>query len=546
VRSLVAVLAVCVPALTFAGKPRSSPPQAHASTKQPARVSPGATIAPAPQPGDPAAPRILRLQDQLKTILHERPFSAASVGVEVMSAQKGQLLFAHNADRLFDPASNEKILTTATALAKLGPEYRYRTVLFGPAPDENGVISGDVYLRGSGDPSLVTQHLVDLAASLVRSGVRRISGGVIVDERAFDRRSGAPVDTNSATGDNLGYAAITLNRNTFAVRVRASEAGAKPEVIVDPPSDYLIVENHATTVAGGRSRINLTTRALKEATVVEVSGRIPAGHAALAFRRRPPQPALFAANTLSQILRDLGVEVEGGAHAGTVPDGEAQLAVHESAPLAVIIRTSNKESNNFVAERIFQTTGAELFGAPATADKGQRAIKEYLTSVGLRPGTFVPANGSGLAHTNRITPDALVHLLRRLYYDISVAPDFLQSLAVAGIDGTIRQRFLGTDAVGLVRAKTGTLSGVSCLSGYVGHKDDVIVFSILVQGFRQRRLHDVRRAQVSMVNAMLRFLRGNEVGVHPDVGTQMDIESTDETVDQPQDPEPEPPPEPKK
>src|SRR5262249_33388837 len=192
-------------------------------------------------------------------------------------------------------------------------------------------------------------------------------------------------------------------------------------------------------------------------------GRIPAGHAPLVFRRRPLHPALFAANTLLQILRDLGVEVEGGAHGANVPDGETQLAVHESAPLAVIIRTSNKDSNNFVAERIFQTVGAELYGAPATADKGQRAIKEYLASVGLRPGTFVPTNGSGLAHTNRITPDALVHLLRRLYYDISVAPDFVQSLAVAGIDGTIRQRFLGTDAVHLLRPKTATLNAVSFL-----------------------------------------------------------------------------------
>src|SRR5262249_9991031 len=233
VRSLVLAL-VFAPALAHAGKPRASRPMVHSSAKQPARITPGATVTPAPEPGDPDAQRILKLQDQLKSILHEKPFSAASVGVEVMSAQKNQLLFAHNADRLFDPASNEKILTTATALAKLGPEYRYRTVLFGPAPDESGVVSGDVYLRGSGDPSLVTQHLVDLAAALVRSGVRRISGGVMVDERAFDRRSGAPVDTNSATGDNLGYAAITLNRNTLAVRVRAGQAGEKPDVVVDP------------------------------------------------------------------------------------------------------------------------------------------------------------------------------------------------------------------------------------------------------------------------------------------------------------------------
>jgi D-alanyl-D-alanine carboxypeptidase len=238
-----------------------------------------------------------------------------------------------------------------------------------------------------------------------------------------------------------------------------------------------------------------------------------------------------------------GVEVTGSAHTGEMPEGQTELAAHESQPLAVIIRTSNKDSNNFVAERIFQTVGQELYGAPATAAKGQRAITEYLTQVGLRSGTFHATNGSGLAHTNRITPNALVTLLRRLYYDLSIAPDFLQSLAVGGIDGTIRRRFLGTGASGLVRAKTGTLAGVSCLSGYIGQKEDVLIFSILVQGFRQRRLHEVRRVQVGMVSAMLRFLRGAEkVGEPaPETPGEMDVESTDETVDVPQDPDPEMP-----
>jgi D-alanyl-D-alanine carboxypeptidase/D-alanyl-D-alanine-endopeptidase (penicillin-binding protein 4) len=513
----------------------SARPLGHPVGKASPRQAPESTIAPAPDANEPDGARILKLQDALRGLLHAGALARARVGVEVLLAGKGRLLFSHNADRMFDPASNEKILTTATALARLGPEFRYRTAMFGPAPDEDGVVAGDIYLRGSGDPSLATADLVDLAGALVRSGVRRVTGGVLVDERAFDRQSGAPVDTND-THDELGFAAITLNHNTFSVRVRPTEPGSPPEVVVDPPSDYLVVKNRAATVAGGRSRIQVTTQPQSESTVVQVTGRLPAGHAPVVVYRRPLHPALFAGATLLQILRDLGVEVARGAHAGKVPGGEVALAAHESPPLAVIIRKSNKDSNNFVAERIFQTVGAELFGAPATAAKGRRAIQEYLTQVGLRPGTFEPQNGSGLAHTNRITPDALVRLLLRLYYDLSIAPDFLQSLSVAGIDGTIRRRFAGSDAVGLVRAKTGTLNGVSCLSGYVGHKEDVLVFSVLVQGFRQRKLYDVRRAQVSMVHAMLHYLRGTEDRATGE--TEMDIESTDETVDTPQDPEP--------
>jgi D-alanyl-D-alanine carboxypeptidase/D-alanyl-D-alanine-endopeptidase (penicillin-binding protein 4) len=546
-RACIAAILLLAPALAGAAKTKSRLPRAlsrsvgHPPSRTPARQAPDSTVAPQAAAEDPAAPRLQALQDALRDLLHSRPLGAARVGVEVVSAQTGHLLFAHNADRMFDPASNEKILTTATALARLGPEYRYRTELFGPSPDDDGVVAGDVFLRGNGDPSLSTRDLVDLASVLVRSGVRRIKGGIVVDERTFDRRSGAPVDTNSSTRDELGYAAITLNRNTFTVRVQPTSSGQHPEVAIDPPADYLVVENHATTVASGRSRIKVDARPGKESTVITISGRVPDGHDGIVVHRRPFHPALFAASSLTSIVRDLGIEVEGAAHAGATPAGEALLGVHESPPLSLIIRKSNKDSNNFVAERVFQTVGAELFGAPATATKGQQAVREYLKEVGLQPGTFNPTNGSGLAHSNRVTPDALVRLLRRLYHDLSVAPDFLQSLAVGGIDGTIRNRFARSDAVGLVRAKTGTLNGVSALSGYVGHKEDVLIFSILVQGFRQRRLQEVRRAQVQMVTAMLRFLRGTESPAAP-VEPAVDIESADETVDAPQDPEPAPAP----
>jgi D-alanyl-D-alanine carboxypeptidase/D-alanyl-D-alanine-endopeptidase (penicillin-binding protein 4) len=185
------------------------------------------------------------------------------------------------------------------------------------------------------------------------------------------------------------------------------------------------------------------------------------------------------------------------------------LAEHVSAPLADVCKISNKPSNNFVAEAIYKTLGGELYGMPGTLAKGTRAIGEFLSSAGIKPTAYKIVNGSGLTHENRITPSDLSSLLRKIYYDLSVAPEFMSSLAIAGIDGTIRNRFLGTDAVGLVRAKTGTLSGVSALSGYVGDKDDVLIFSIFVEGFRHRRTNEVRHAQVRMVEAMLSYLRSD-------------------------------------
>jgi D-alanyl-D-alanine carboxypeptidase/D-alanyl-D-alanine-endopeptidase (penicillin-binding protein 4) len=179
-------------------------------------------------------------------------------------------------------------------------------------------------------------------------------------------------------------------------------------------------------------------------------------------------------------------------------------------PLSEVCRLSNKPSNNFIAEAIYKTLGGELYGAPGTLAKGTRAVMDFLTNEGIKPGAYKIVNGSGLTHENRITPQDLSSLLRKIYYDISMAPEFMSSLAVAGIDGTIRNRFMGTDAVGLVRAKTGTLTGVSALSGYVGDKDDVLIFSIFVEGFRHRRTNEVRHAQVRMVEAMLSYLRSDQ------------------------------------
>jgi D-alanyl-D-alanine carboxypeptidase len=172
------------------------------------------------------------------------------------------------------------------------------------------------------------------------------------------------------------------------------------------------------------------------------------------------------------------------------------------------MRRINKDSDNEWAERILETVGAEVYGGAATTQKGVRALREALTELGLSPHDYVPINGSGLGHANRITPEAMAELLRKLFLDPRLGPDMVQSLSVGGIDGTTRNRFRGSPAAERVRAKTGTLKGKSCLSGYVGDGNDILVFSIMVQGLRARALAGVRHAQVTAVNAMMRYARG--------------------------------------
>jgi PBP4 family serine-type D-alanyl-D-alanine carboxypeptidase len=213
------------------------------------------------------------------------------------------------------------------------------------------------------------------------------------------------------------------------------------------------------------------------------------------------------------------------------PRAREILAVHESDSLPMLLRRVNKDSDNEWAERVLETVGAEVLGgAPSTA-KGVRVLRDSLAELGLPASAYLPANGSGLGHQNRVTAAGMAELLRRLYFDPRLGPELMQSLSVGGVDGTTRNRFRGTSAAHRVRAKTGTLSGVSCLSGFVGDGSDVLAFSILVEGHRRRAVPAVRGAQVSAVNAMMHFARRAAAAAPPDdgaAGTGTDFETGDE------------------
>lgn len=452
-------------------------------------------------PDDPREKRIAILRDRLQAVLHDRPLNRTRVGIEVMQASNGDVLFAHNAAVKFNPASNTKMLTTAAAMSYLGTDFRYHTALYGPEPDAKGVVRGDVVLRGSGDPSLSSGDLGELARTLATRGIQRIEGDLYADPHFHSR--------GQQVGDpGEGEGALIVNRNTYKVRVRPGAIGHAAQVSVEPHVGLFGVENQATTTGSRRSRLRIDTYRKNDRLVVTVRGRVSARHGERVDLRRLADGSLLAASILRSALSDFGIELTGRVRAGTT-GAAALLAEHVSAPLADVCKLSNKPSNNFIAEAIYKTLGGELYGVPGTLAKGTRAVMDYLTRAGIKPGSYKIVNGSGLTHENRITPADLASLLRKIYFDLSVAPDFLSSLAISGIDGTIRNRFIGTDAVGLVRAKTGTLNGVSALSGYVGDKDDVVIFSILVEGFRHRHTNEVRHAQVRLVEAMLSYLRSD-------------------------------------
>jgi D-alanyl-D-alanine carboxypeptidase/D-alanyl-D-alanine-endopeptidase (penicillin-binding protein 4) len=460
-----------------------------------------------PAPPDPERARVARLQQVLGAMLRNGTLGRVRVGAQVISARTGRVFFEHAGRTLMDPASNQKVLATATALMRLGSDWRFRTEVGGPAPDGDGVIAGSLYLRGSGDPTLRAQDLQRLASRLVARGVTRVDGGVIGDPRRIGVEG-------SGGAERERRPVLIVGRGITVIRVRPGEApGAPPLVLTDPVTagdrSSLSVVNTARTVAGGRPRITVRLALSGGRMQVAVAGQIPAGSSGLAFRRRVPYPALQAAMMLRSALVAAGIAVRDPAGTGASPPARAPgfVEVHRSAPLGVVLRRINKDSDNDQSERLLEAVGAEVRGGAGTTAKGLSVLREVIGGLGLAPGSYLPRNASGLGHANRITPEAMAGLLRALYLDPRVGPEILQSLSVGGVDGTTRNRYKGSLAARRGRAKTGTLDSKSCLSGLVGDGNDLVVFSLMVQGFRGRRLGAVRAAQVGAVNAIMRYVR---------------------------------------
>jgi D-alanyl-D-alanine carboxypeptidase/D-alanyl-D-alanine-endopeptidase (penicillin-binding protein 4) len=521
---------------------------------------------PLPAADDRDRDRIVRMQEALREIVHGGALGRLHVGMKVMAARSGRLFFERRGTVLMDPASNQKVLATTTAIMRLGTDWRFRTELSGALPDAAGVIAGDVYLRGGGDPTVRSADLEALAARLARRGVRRIDGAVVADPRSLTggevtppaeplAEAGEPgergakgdlandaagADAPSGGGAPSPRPALMVNRGLMLIRVRPSaQANLPAQITTSPADDTFSIHNGARTVAGGRSRVLVRLSLAGGKMQIDVSGRIAVGHLGLAFRRRVPHQALYAAVLLRAALAEVGITVRDPPRFGAAPPSAGLLERHESAPLGILLRKINKDSDNDQAERVLETAGAEVYGGPPTTEKGVQLLREVIGQLGLPPGSYVPRNGSGLGHANRITADAMASLLRALYLDPRIGPEILQSMSVGGVDGTTRNRFKGSLAAKRVRAKTGTLQGKSCLSGLVGDGPDVVVFSILVDGLRGRTLTAVRDAQVGAVNAIMRYVRegtGERIdlppgGLEPPAGG-VDLETGEEISEQ--------------
>jgi D-alanyl-D-alanine carboxypeptidase/D-alanyl-D-alanine-endopeptidase (penicillin-binding protein 4) len=452
------------------------------------------------------------LRSELTKLVQPRSLSAAKIGLAVLDVPSGRVLFEYNATQLLPIASNVKLVTSAAALTALSPSFRFKTAIYGNRKGGE-TIEGDLYLKGFGDPTLREEHLWRLANNLYQLGIREVKGQLVIDENYFDKERLAPL---FASKDTDAYyrapnGALSLEENAISVRVLgASKAGQPPRVVVSPATPYVRLQQSVVTVAGRRrSRIAVQTEATGGQLLVTVQGRAQVGYRGARIRKRIDDPGLFTGLTLLHVLRQRGIKIKSDRiKRGKVPEREKVLVTNYSEPLALSVREMNKRSSNFAAEQVLKVLGAEVVGAPGTWPSGLKAVAQYLSSIGIVPGTYKISNGSGLYEENRFTPLQLTLLLRAAYRDFRISADYLASLAVAGVDGTLAKRHHGKASQRYVRGKTGTLARVVSLSGYAGasSREGPLAFSYLVAEVPPGKIGAARRAADAVAEALVRYL----------------------------------------
>lgn len=440
------------------------------------------------------------VRDKIAAALNDQELDGADVGFVVTDLDTGAVLAESGADALINPASNDKMITSAAALSTLKPEYRFKTEYFVQGVLKDGTLNGNLVVKGYGDPSVVSERLVRVANELYLFGIEKITGDVVVDDSWFDGDEEARGWEQEDAPDRAYAApvnALMVNYNAVAVYVRpASRAGQPAVVQVDPPCERVTIRGQVLTEAVGRGvRLSadkdVDERAGKSApgkgTVLTIEGTVGLRDSPDRLYRRVYDPSLHFGSTLTTFLRQRGVDVKHSVVRGTVPAGARLVLVDKSPPLRDVVATLNHYSNNVIAEALVKAMGAEVFGAPGTFDHGLAVGRQYLEQkVGLQPGSYLYENGSGLNDVNRFTARQLVQLVRAVSADYEIATEWFTSLAVAGTQGTISHRMKDTPAMRHLRAKTGTLRGVSALSGTVVQPSgNVVAFSILTQGYKK-------------------------------------------------------------
>ncbi|WP_434140049.1 D-alanyl-D-alanine carboxypeptidase/D-alanyl-D-alanine-endopeptidase [Pseudomonas luteola] len=377
----------------------------------------------------------------------------------------------YNADVSVNPASTMKLITTFAALELLGPTYQWKTEFYTDGQLHNGVLNGNLYLKGGGDPKLNMEKLWLMMRDLRANGVTQVNGDLVLDRGRFIKPE-LPVFNDDGNDENkpflVGPDALMVNLKSVRMVIRADDG--KASVSMDPPLTNVRVENQVKAVGKGKCpawpeiRFNPVTET--DGTALIVTGNLPSGCSAQSYLSLLDHPS-YTAGAVRAIWKELGGTIMGKDREGTVPKSAELLARSFSPDLVEIIRDINKYSNNTMARQLFLSIGAQ-YRTSADANDGvaaQRVIRQWLARKGITATHLVMENGSGLSRDERISAREMGLILQAAWRS-PYAYEYISSLPIAGMDGTLRKRLKNTPLLGQAHMKTGTLNNVRALAGF--------------------------------------------------------------------------------
>jgi serine-type D-Ala-D-Ala carboxypeptidase/endopeptidase (penicillin-binding protein 4) len=434
----------------------------------------------------PAAANFALLPEPLQQAVRAQNLPPDAVGLWVQRVGDPAPLARLNPGQPFNPASVIKLATTLAALSELGPTHVWTTEILGTAPVRDGVLKGDLILRGSGDPGMVSEEHWRMLGALRRTGLRRIEGNVLLDAGHFQVPLEDPGDFDGQPlrAYNQPPHALHVNANALRFHVLPEPDGRKIRIESDPPLPGLQIVNDLRGVRGNCDgwqrgiRYEVENGAVSPRVIF--SGDYPVNCGDYELLRTAITPEFYNRELFRLHWSQWGGELTGDVRYGARPELDTPpLLVHQSRPLGEIIRIANKWSSNVVTRHLALTLGAQRFGAPATVEKSRQALYDVLAGLGVAVGGMVIDNGSGLSRHVRVTPEQLAQVLQA-GWDSPWRPEFVSSLAIAGLDGTLRRRFGSGPETGRMHLKTGHLNQVSAVAGYVRNRSNEDVMVVLL------------------------------------------------------------------
>ncbi len=400
--------------------------------------------------------------------LRKAPDSSLSIYVENLDT--GEPVLTWNEDVPRNPASVIKLLTTLVALDILGPAYTWKTETYLLGETDGSVLDGDLLLKGYGDPFLVTSRLWQMLREIRQKGISRITGDLLIDDSYFDvpYHDPAKFDREPLRAYNVAPNALLMNFKVVRYHFEPDLESATVSIRVDPPLENLRIENRLE-VAQGRCRgyqrgITITPNETVDHMVM--SGQFPSGCKNYVMHRAALGHNEFAYGLFKSIWQESGGEFSGSFRNVVKPDDIEPFLVFESLPLADIISKVNKHSNNVMARQLLFTLGAERFVGPGTEEGGRQVIEDWLKSKQLGSAKLKLDNGAGLSRDSRISARNLGEILRYAWQS-PFMPEYLSSLSLSGLDGTLMRRFRDDPLTGTAHIKTGRLDHVTAIAGYL-------------------------------------------------------------------------------